>query len=697
MTDRAFTFKSILAGFIGIAWIAAGSALVDDMVQRTSYVTGNFTPIGATAYILFFVLAWNPFFLGLLGRWRKMSWARRWGFGVRELALVFALSYTACWVPASGLYRYFHTQITMPWLHSTTAYAHWEPILEASFPEKLFPRGLAGRHPDAPPEERLIWERTYLALPGGDPSLQNAGVAGLWQWPWRDWLGALGYWGPLLMAFAVTTVALLATVHRQWSRHEQIPYPLGRVYADLLERDGRRILPPVYHEKLFWGAFIFVFMLHTWNWTSLWWPNYFPAIQLDWWIHSWHIIPEVHQAGVLWNYGRIVFAIIGLSYFISGEAGLTLGLSQFLMLAVAYPFYRTTGMAISGDAWHGTRLGGYLAYMILLLYAGRHWYWRIFAKALGRGRANGEDRDSVWGARLFMAAFTVSWVLLCAMEMDPFLAALYLTFLHGTLLVYARLICEAGIPFMQMGEVYIPLVRALGYGAAGVKGSLYISHLHMVFSQNHREALSPYTAQALLVGERAGIPLRRLGLALCLGLALALAAGFWARAYGFYRHGTAREYHGHISVPEQTMHLALAADRAARAGQAPAEEPYGLAKIRAIRPERGTLLPIAVGLGITFALAALRYRYSWFMLHPLLCLVVGTYPMWVTSQCFLIGWAIKSLILHFGGGMVYQKGKPFFVGMIAGEAAMLGLNLVFAIVYYASTDKSPETLWVHPI
>ena len=695
--NRLFTFKSVAAGLIGSLGIAVGATHIDDMIGKYSYVTGNFTPPGVIAYVLFLVLGWNPFFLGLLGRVFRLSWARRFGFGTRELVLVFALTYTSCWIPASGLYRYFHPQIAVAWVHTTTTHPHWEPALQ-TLPEKLFPYGLRGRHPDATLEERQAWERAYQLLPSGDPVLRQAGWRGVGQWPWRDWIGAMRYWWPLLAAFAVATVSLAMVVHRQWWRHEQIPFPLGQMYAALLEREDRHVLPPMMRSRLFWGAFIGVFLLYAWNWAALWFPNLFPSITMGWWIHTWHIFPELHRAGPLWNHGKIIFAIIGVTYLISTEAAFTLGASQFLTLLVVYPIYKASGQPVSDHEYHGVRMGGYFAYMLLLLYAGRHWYARLLAKALGWGRPNPDDADSVWAARIFLAAYFATWLILCWMEMDPVLALFWQTFLFGSFLVFSRLLAEAGMPFMQMAEINIPFMHLLGYRALGVRGAMYMGHLQMVLAQNHREALAPYTMHALYVGARANAPQRKLVLAIIGALLLALVVGWWTKGHSRYVHGTAIDPHGHMGMSGHSVERALDALRLVRQDLIPAIEPVGLSRLAAIRPEPGTLGPVLAGVAITFAIAAMRYRYSWFFLHPLLCLVVGAghYSMWVTAQCFLIGWAIKSLVLHYGGGRVYMKGKPFFVGLFAGEAAMIAVSLVVGVVYYLLTDGRPPTLDVHP-
>jgi uncharacterized membrane protein YGL010W len=72
-----------------------------------------------------------------------------------------------------------------------------------------------------------------------------------------------------------------------------------------------------------------------------------------------------------------------------------------------------------------------------------------------------------------------------------------------------------------------------------------------------------------------------------------------------------------------------------------------------------------------------------------LFLVWGTYPANGCWSSFLLGWAIKGAVVRFGGGKVYQKLKPVFIGMIAGELLAAGFSMFFEIIYSWTTGKLP--------
>jgi hypothetical protein len=70
-----------------------------------------------------------------------------------------------------------------------------------------------------------------------------------------------------------------------------------------------------------------------------------------------------------------------------------------------------------------------------------------------------------------------------------------------------------------------------------------------------------------------------------------------------------------------------------------------------------------------------HHRFYWWPLHPL-GFVVGV--GWLTSQIWFsvfLAWLLKLCIVKWGGMPLFEKGKPFFLGLILGEAIAAGLWL----------------------
>jgi len=108
------------------------------------------------------------------------------------------------------------------------------------------------------------------------------------------------------------------------------------------------------------------------------------------------------------------------------------------------------------------------------------------------------------------------------------------------------------------------------------------------------------------------------------------------------------------------------------------------------------LWPAAIGLGLALAAGALRLRFSWWPIHPVLFLVWGTFPAGCLAASFLLGWLIKSVICRLGGGKAFEANKPLFVGLIAGEFLAGIFWMGFGLLYYVVHAKVGPAVRVHP-
>lgn len=98
-----------------------------------------------------------------------------------------------------------------------------------------------------------------------------------------------------------------------------------------------------------------------------------------------------------------------------------------------------------------------------------------------------------------------------------------------------------------------------------------------------------------------------------------------------------------------------------------------------LRPER----PKWAGWGasllggvVLFGFSFLSQHFLWWPLHPLGVPIAG---VWLTEQVWFsvfIAWLLKNCILKYGGGRAYKKSVPFFLGLILGQPAPVGVWFV---------------------
>jgi hypothetical protein len=400
------------------------------------------------------------------------------------------------------------------------------------------------------------------------------------------------------------------------------------------------------------------------------------------------------------NSGRVLFTIVGVTYFLSSEIGLTMGICNILLLVFLCQFYLATGKPFGGEALELTQAGSYIGYAVVLIYAGRTYYWSVLKKAfLFIGDDNEHERDSVLAARVLLVSFAAFVSVLYWMGLEPVVGVIYGLFVLLMFLVFTRIVCETGIPFLQ--TVWQPsflLPKILGLSAIGVGPISFIYWMGSILHQDTRECMMPYVATSLKVADDNNVGLRRI---LVLGLAavvLAFAVGFIAQARNIYNYGAAEDSYSYDTVAIAPF------DRVARDVETmtnynlieDSNEASGLGKLKLVKFDGSVISLVLLGAGAVIVFSIMRFRFTWFPLHPVLFLVWNTYPLNGCMYSFLIGWAIKEIIVRFGGGKVYQQLKPLFIGLIVGEVIAACSGIIVGLIYFAVTDQMPKRFGILP-
>ena len=550
------------------------------------------------------------------------------------------------------------------------------------------------------PEARREFDRVYSGmmqgLTVGDHLLTPDQV------PVASWLPTLVYWGPLIIFFSLAVLMLSLVVHRQWSHHEQLNYPIALVGSALIQRSQGRLVSDIMHNRLFWWGCVPVLLIHGLNYLAVWFPGRLPFITLG--SYNFEAVQSVFstigQSGGAENLTNSVlfFSVVGLAYFIASEVSLSLGLSGLAVVLLSVEWYATTGTTTDLTS---ARSGAYVGYAGVLLFTGRTYYWTVLCRAFGIGRGeHGDLIEPVWAARLFLLGFAgLVAVLVAALGMDWLVATVYCLTLMVLFLVISRIVCETGIPFIQAGWQPVQLMGTMmGVGAIGPGALVIIGYLGSILTQDPRECLMPYSSTAFKIAETAGVPRLRFAVlgfgAIVLGLVIGIAACTW----GLYNFGSSKDGWaqgtGAAALDDASRGVAGLISTSQYAISAGAG---GLGKLPLIADNLGHGKEIGwtlFGLFGVVAFSFIRFRFTGFILHPVLFLVWATYPAQRVWFSFLLGWIIKSLVVRFGGGRVYQDLKPLFIGLIAGELVAASLTIFIGWLYYFATGLMPRTYMI---
>jgi hypothetical protein len=102
----------------------------------------------------------------------------------------------------------------------------------------------------------------------------------------------------------------------------------------------------------------------------------------------------------------------------------------------------------------------------------------------------------------------------------------------------------------------------------------------------------------------------------------------------------------------------------------------------------------ACGAALILLTGVARLRFSWFPLHPLPLVLLGSWLMSRYCFSFFLGWLIKAAIIKVGGGRLFERTKPFFVGMVTGLAVIYSFWIVANIATFRCNNFTFERNWL---
>ncbi|HYE04255.1 MAG TPA: DUF6785 family protein [Planctomycetota bacterium] len=477
--------------------------------------------------------------------------------------------------------------------------------------------------------------------------------------PWSAWLMPALAWSPLLIGVVVASIALAFLVRQQWLHHERLPYPIGGVLVQLIDAPPGG-LPEVLRARAFLIAAGCACAVITWR--GLHQSGLVPftiALDLD-------LGPLL--AGAPWtdalDHGHLThpflyLGFIGLAFLVPVDLSFSLW-AVFLGGNLLAMWLRGRGVPIDADHARQFDVGAMIAIAPLVLWLGRRWYGLVALAAIGRGRDPLARAAAPWLWAMIAALGGIAlWLVLHGAPLVAALATVVGVF--ALLTVMARIVAELGVPYLTLPGSVNDLVHAsVGFGLPAT-ALVPLALIGMCLGSS-REALLPYAANAAMVADRAGVPARRVGVAMIvvalIGAAVACASKLW--------HAYTGDGHCDGWWPASNELVAIDARFAGT-----------VAVDRA-----GALWSYGAGAAVTGACGVARILLTWWPLHPL---AIGAGLSWAGGAAwasFLAAWLVKSLVLRYGGVGLYRRLVPAAIGLIAGEAvAMCG----FAVVKMVAT------------
>lgn len=554
-------------------------------------------------------------------------------------------------------------------------------------------------------------KETFLALPFWQRVRWMQG-----QISWQIWLTPLLRWGSFFVVVFVFLMCLADWLRRKWVERENLAFPLVEVADQLIRHDFRLetaedLLAPEKRRGMFSGIFwagfalgaliLFVEALGHYG------PGNPRVMALD-------VTNNLFATGVLRELTGMVFVLspilVGLFFLVSLEISFSVWTLYFI--------YRLTFLAISQGAQGAIRDPNHVGWaarafpfeLEQLLGAGICFGIILLLKARSGKAAKGtaETGNPYLPRRATQIGLIACPMILVALMWDLGMRHLGMAVIFGVILLLlmisaARMRAETGLPMQHYTYDFTRLPMVLGMsGAMGVRSFLnYFALAFLPVSLLFR--LLPQQLENLELARRHRVSGRTLAIASFVAFVTAIATGMFSLL--IMSHWVGGEALG-LGAPNQGPDMAGVFSYPLWVSHFLGEE--GLETFTRIHGLR--VLFIFIGAAVFGILTLLRSRVLKFPFHPLgyLLLLFSIYHVWISPWhkgmpgasldgatwlwgSAFVAWALKSLIIKYGGMNTYRNAKPGFIGMIIGAlVCVFVVNLVDLAASIRATNPAFE-------
>lgn len=642
---------AVVLGTLGCLFIWVATPY-NNFYLNNSYISDSYFPVSAVIFMLALVLGLNP----------ALRWLRRDGaLNRRQLALILVMLLAASVLPSQGLLR------MLPWslARANQRINHEAPMARAfeqtGVPHALFPDPI-GYGVDTPVSDQFLDEL--------DPGATI---------PWGNWLGLLPVWGGYLLACWLLMAGVGWVMFPHWKESERLPFPLLDVYRGLLpEADSNDFLPALYRDRLFWLGASVVMLLYAFNGLNHHTHGRVPAFPMGWNLSgAFSEVPWRYLPGSIKNVGHIYFILVGMAFFMPNRVGFSIW-----AVTVAYAVYEMLGRAYLpayyAGAVHDHRNGAMIVVSLMVLYLSRRHWPRVARAMLARATSDADRLLQMSGWMLTAgAAGMMGWLVWTGVPAPLAILFVFIGFVVSLLI--SRIVAETGLPFVRvtgMSPFYFMAMMPAGWlsGAA-----IYMAgFIDMLFPLGSRVSAAVFVSHAAGLDERASARFQlRLGYLMIAVLSIGLVVcGAVHLHMGYTQPHTLDGTYQPINV----------------FGRGQMDGPQN----SLLRWSQGSwpmpvhrLGHLGFGMALTLGLQLASMSYPGWPLHPIGMLMVGHFYGQLAWASVLIGWAVKVVLIHFGGAAAFRRARPLFLGIILGEVFSAILwTLVPVVLLWMGHDPS---------
>ncbi|OIO00958.1 hypothetical protein COY52_08240 [Candidatus Desantisbacteria bacterium CG_4_10_14_0_8_um_filter_48_22] len=627
---NGLTWKGVIVGLICVAFISIFSPF-SDLVVGTVWSGAEFLPVNVVFTFTVLVLVVN-FLL------KKM----KVGLNQSELMFIYSMMLVSGCIASLGLVHSL-IPITTKEFYAANPTNRWAQILHPYLVKWLVPAN--------PSSITYLWEGLPLGM----------------KIPWGDWVRPFVSWIILALSMYLVMFCVVVLMRKQWVQNEKLMFPLVSLPLEMAKEEEGHALSPFFRDKVMWIGFAIPAVILTLNGLHHYFP-FVPQIQLNLWLSSfiktkpWDGLNPINLA--------MIFSALGLTYLLPTQLSFSLWFFYFFfrlqaIAGSAMGFPMPMMFTYPTRAFIGYQIaGGMMVFAGFLFWAARAEIKRIFTRAFSREKDPEEANEPVsyrtallgliagllfigfWG----MAAGASFWLIL-------------IIFIIFFLIVISasRLAAEGGIYFFQASFRPSDLIMAFtGSTMLGTNNiATLIGPVEHVFMRDQRSVLMPSLFDSMKITDAAKLKPRHTTIVIALGILVTILISYPTYIALMYKIGgvNCTGYTWAYGPEWGSMHSANLLNNPVKAN-----------------PKY--ILSMFIGVGSMIFLLWMRRMFLWWPFHPLGYIMGDSWPTVQIWFPIMLGWAIKSLVMRFGGIKVYRRLMPGFLGLILGEFFVKGLWVV---------------------
>ncbi len=482
-------------------------------------------------------------------------------------------------------------------------------------------------------------------------------------------------WGAPILTWSVFTFVLLwmmlclnVLLRKRWLEQEQLAFPITTLPVEMSLRERR--FTDYLKNRYLWIGFLIATSIQTNNTLQYHYPQ-LPYIKV-----------KPFDIGYLFNerplnaIGSLPIAfhpcVIGLTYFIPLDVSFSCWFF-YLFRKWQQVFAAMLGTG-GGSEWSLNArypaiseqgVGAWLGIALLALWmARRHLLGTIKTAWSGEKSDEPIHERYAWlgiiGGFVFMAFF-------CHLAgMNVLIAIIFFALFLLYMIGLTRIRSEGGTiwnfgPYVNPQNLLVNLVGSKALRA----NNLTIMAYFQWFNMEYRCAAMPHQMEGLRIARSSKIRLRSMFWVIVLATAVGILAAYWNVLRMYYVKGAATP---HVNPWRTNMGI----------------RPYQQLRAWLDYPGETNLASvpfIAGGMLFTFLLMFLRTHLLWWPFHPLGYALGHSFNMDIIWMPMFVSWALKKLILQYGGIRAYRNTMPFFIGLLLGDYVSACIFSLIGVIF----------------